>query len=289
MRLEAVEGSGVEVANSAGSLGEIIAGDTSGNREEPFLVTTSTEGSLDPFELLLTVTAENGFLTRQYRSNFRGGSGARGTLRAPPRLIETGAATLAIQTGDAIYEQAGVPIDYFDDNYFSQWPSAEVLGNYKNLIVLDELTSMVPIFRDRFAAFVDGGGNALVHGYEVAWFPEGDTPPFQAAREFVAEYLRVGPGSEKIFTNGVSGIADDVISDGLELTLRTSQYEYRPDSLVPTGGAIPIFRYSSGEVAGIRYEGDPKLIYLGFSINDIESAETRAELWRRIFAWFDQE
>jgi hydrogenase maturation factor len=58
---------------------------------------------------------------------------------------------------------------------------------------------------------------------------------------------------------------------------------------VPTGGAIPIFRYSSGEVAGIRYEGDTKLIHLGFSINDIESAETRAELWRRIFAWFERE
>jgi len=289
VRLDAAENSPVDIENPEVSLGEIRSGEVASNRDNPFVITTPTESEGDSFELVLTIMTGRDVVTRQHHDRARGTDGSRMRFRvvAAPS-VSAGTSTLMIRTGDAEYEETDALIDYFDDNYGSRWPTNEVLANYRNLIVLDELSYLVAVYSERLATFVDGGGNAFVHGYDLVGVPEGDTPELDEAREFVADYLHVEPTSETIGANRASGTSGDVIADGLTVTLRTSQYEYLPNVLVPTEGAIPIFHYPSGEVAGIRYEGESKLVHLGFSLNDIESSETRGELLRRILAWFGE-
>ena len=47
-----------------------------------------------------------------------------------------------------------------------------------------------------------------------------------------------------------------------------------------------LFR-STGEVAAVRVQDKYKLVYLGFSLDDIQSPEAKKELVKRIMAWFD--
>jgi hypothetical protein len=78
-----------------------------------------------------------------------------------------------------------------------------------------------------------------------------------------------------------------VVSDGLVIDLQDNANEYEPGVLNALEGAVPIFRYPTGEVAGVRVDGKYKLVYLEFALQDIQSLETRKEVMRRVPAWFN--
>ena len=137
--------------------------------------------------------------------------------------------------------------------------------------------------------FLDSGGSLLITGQNIGE-DIGSTP-------FYSHYLHAqwsGTAEDKYF---VEGLAGDEVGDGLSFIIlgaggasnQTSQ-----DVLSPTVGADSVFVYATDGVAGVKYEGIYRVIYLGFGFEAINNRvppgySHRPEVLRRILTWFGME
>jgi len=176
---------------------------------------------------------------------------------------------------------------YDCSNWLRSDPSREI-RHYETVIWLtgdDSVSTLTLEDIDSLGSFLDNGGNLFLTGQGI-----GDDI---GSEPFYSEYLHsqwVGTASREYFVSGVPG---DEIGDGMRFVIlgaggasnQTSQ-----DILLPLNGADSIFVYTGGGVAGIKYGGTYKIVYLGFgfeAINDLVLGHThRPECLKEILRWF---
>lgn len=266
------------------------AGKTYDNRNEPFLITPDRITAPTDFSLRVKISTEDGYMVSQSFNVCRSSNEANFHFSAVPKF-EINSDTLAIGYEADIYKDIGISYDYFDDDDgLRGWPQSEALLQYKNLIILKEYGELITDQKTNLKLVLDQGGNCLVHGYEVLNVGEGKTPEQKEDRQFIETYFHTRYVKQFEGERVIQGKSSDSISNDIKLQLKEKKNEYDlPDVLEALPGAIPIFFYPSGEVAGVRIEGKYKLVYLGFSLDDIQQTEVKKELIKRIMEWFDQE
>ena len=149
----------------------------------------------------------------------------------------------------------------------------------------DSMTTLDTNDVSSLSRFLEAGGALFITGQNLGE-DIADSP-------FYAEYLHaqyMGTASGDYF---VSGIAGDEVGDGLDLVIlgaggasnQTSQ-----DIVHPMDGADSVFVYRGGGIAGIKYEDNYKVIYLGFgfeAINDlVHGYSHRPDCLSKILHWF---
>lgn len=138
--------------------------------------------------------------------------------------------------------------------------------------------------------FLDGGGNLLISSQDL-----GDLALSPASRDFYHNYLHADfIGNYTSEYNYIFGIKGDPISHELRFIYNTpfgAQNQTNPDIIAPRNGASPVFVYPQNQqVAGIRYSGKHKLVYLAFGFEaladfNLDGPGARANLMRRILDW----
>lgn len=250
-----------------------LSGQPANNKAAPFVIKAQPVNEPTRVSISAFIAAENGFKVSREVSRI---------LYVLPAL-KVNSDTLAISHPD-LYRGLGFAYDFFNDNGGLAWPPADYICKHKNLFVLDELETTAQML-DRLQPFLENGGNFFVHGYGL--LSSYDASRFQTENDFFAKYLQVRYLGESEDATKVSGAEGDPISNGLEIELGKPRYNVKPGILEPLGSAVPIFRYPTGKVAGVRVDGKYKVVYLEFALQDISSLEIRKELVRRILAWFN--
>lgn len=264
------------------------AGEIYDNENDPFLVMPGEITEETQFELQVKISAENGYQMTQNYSMVRSSIKENIMLEAVPKFVIT-SDTLAISSEETAYKDLGISYNYFSDNYGMRWPPVDILLEYKNLLLRADYFARTGFKLEKLIAYLDAGGHCLIHGDNVVEIQEGNSRLSKESQNLVSEYFKTRYVKDFEGERIVEGKSADPISGGLKVQLRDSQYGKLPDVLEALPEAIPIFFYPTGEVAGVRIEGKYKMVYLGFSLDDIEQSEVKKELVKRILDWFDQE
>jgi hypothetical protein len=270
------------------------AGKSVDNKAAPFLVKPDEIKKELGFELKLEIRADGDFQLTQTYHIVRSAHGGNLILTAVPKLIVT-SDTLCISTEKDVYEDLGIVHDFFNDDYGTAWPPADFLLKYKNVLLLADYLIANDTQMEKMQAMFEAGKNLLFHGDRIIYLPPAKEKQLKTFHDLAAKYFKSrylnGYDGEK----AVKGKSGDAISDGLSFALINRERgsvpkEFRtlPNVLEAQPGATPFLFYPTGEVAAVRVEGKYKLVYLGFSLDDIQSAGAKKELVKRIMAWFNK-
>lgn len=141
--------------------------------------------------------------------------------------------------------------------------------------------------QDKVEEFVDHGGNLFVTGSEIAW----DLGANDNGVEFLMNTLGVKYAADNADVFEASG-AKGGIFDGLKLSFGGEGAAYvvdSPDVIEPQGDAKAALQYAKGKgVAGIQVPGGERgaVVVFGFPFETITTADTRAEVMRRVLEFF---
>jgi len=273
---------------------KIEAGKIVDNKAAPFLVKPDELKKELGFELKIEISADGDYQSIQSRDRARSGKGGNIYLTAVPKF-EFKSETLGMSSDEDSYKDLGISYDYFNDDSGSAWPPVEILLKYKNIFVLADYIVASPEQSEKTQEMFEAGKNLLFHGDRAIYLPparEKQLKPFYdlAVKYFKSRYLK-GYEGEK----AVKGMDGDPLSGGLSFALINrerpnlpTESQNLPNILEAQPGATPFLFYPTGEVAAVRVEGKYKLVYLGFSLDDIQSAEVKKELVKRIMTWFNK-
>ena len=144
--------------------------------------------------------------------------------------------------------------------------------------------------------FLDNGGNLLICGQDIAWdIAPGVTGNHATAanQAFFANYMQatyVADGSNT--NNQLTPILSDAIYGAVPSATIADVYvgNMYPDEIQPVAGsaAMPIFNYNgnANKVAGLRIDGNYKLVYLGIGIEMISNLNIRNQFVKITHDWF---
>lgn len=282
------ESDAVEIEPGSVSFDAINAGQEVENTEQPFVLRTKYVGKQTPFELKLVIETESGFRMEQKGMSLQSKSNNSIFNFIQPKLLKN-SKTIAISSGEGIYEGLDIKPEYFNDYHGIYWPLTDDLNSYKNLIWYDEVYSL-PEHIEKLKSFLDKGGNCLMQSYYLISLMEDPIPPYlKESADFITSYVHIRSLDETDQSNGIKGQTGDVITDGLSFDITIGEVGDLPGILEPLASAVPILFYPDGKVAGVRIDGPYKMVILPFYLNDIESVEVRKILLQRILDWFDQE
>ncbi|MFC2160964.1 FG-GAP repeat domain-containing protein [Acidobacteriota bacterium] len=266
---------------------QMDAGKIYDNESDPFLVTPEDISQETQFELKVNITGENEYYLTQNYSMVRSSIKGNIMLEAVPQFVIT-SDTLAISSEETAFKDLGISYNYFSDYYGMKWPPVDILLKYKYLLSRADHFATTGFQLEKLIAYLDAGGHCLIYGDNVVEIREGNTRIPEESQNLIPEYFKTRYVKDFEGERTVEGKSGDPISAGLKVQLRESQYGEIPDVLESLSGAIPILFYPSSEVAGVRIEGKYKMVYLGFSLDDIQQPEVKKELVQRILDWFDQ-
>lgn len=141
-------------------------------------------------------------------------------------------------------------------------------------------------------AFLDGGGNLLLSGQNVAYF-DGGGSPFGGANYYF-NYLKAVFSTDDALTDGVSAVSGDLF-DGLNLTISGgdgADNQASPDTLVLRDAktTAPVLTYTGGSIAGqkVGHCLPYRAVNLPFGLEGINRRDDRAEMIQKSLAWFQQ-
>lgn len=283
----------IRILQEEALVGEIGSGKTVDTKAAAFLVKPDGIMKEHTFELKLELTADGAYRLQQTYHIIRNAQGGNVILNAVPKF-EVKSGTLGISTDEDIYKDLGLSYDYFNDDYGTAWPPIEAMVKYENFFIQADFFISNGTQRDKMQKILSSGKNLLFHGNKVIALPKAEAnrvKPFYdlAVNYFKSRYVK-GYEGEK----AVKGKEGDLLSNGLAFALVNREREsvpkeFRtlPNVLEALPGAEPFFFYPTGEVAAVRVHDKYKLVYLGFSLDDIQPPEVKKELVRRIMAWFD--
>ena len=147
-------------------------------------------------------------------------------------------------------------------------------------------------------SYLDGGGSLFLGGQDVGsylWEMIGT----DSARSFLRNYLHAEFITGHSGSSTVEGILADPISHDLSFHIwqpGIPEEWQSPDVIRAEPGAEPIFTYHDGRTAGIRYEGEHRVIYTTFGLECVDADENtqigsvsaiRDELLLRIVNWLN--
>lgn len=283
----------VKVLQGESLIPKLDTGKSVDTKASPFLIKPEPINKQTDFELKLVISAEDNYQLTQTYHIVRSAYGGNFILSAVPKF-EVKSETLGISPEEDIYKDLGIAHDYFNDDYGEAWPPIEAMIKYKNILVFTEYFISMGTQADKMKALCEAGKRILFHGDRIIEFPPAraaQAKPFYdlAIKYFKSRYVKGYEGEKS-----VKGKSGDAITDGMSFSLlnRGSEgvpKEFRdfPDILEALPGAEPFLFYPTGEVAAVRVQDKYKLVYLGFSLDDIQSPEAKKELVQRIMAWFN--
>ena len=108
------------------------------------------------------------------------------------------------------------------------------------------------------SSYLDSGGRLFISGTNIASELQGTG--------FLSDYLRLEFASQTSLAL-VNGVIGDPVGNGMSLLL--SSVPPDQDAVNPTNGGIACFNYINNQPCGIRYEGNYRVVTLGFSFDDI--------------------
>ena len=138
--------------------------------------------------------------------------------------------------------------------------------------------------RALIAGWLTGDRGLLVSGAELAW--DLDAEGTDAERDFFADTLHAAYAGDDAATwtaEPVAGGLFDGLGDIGFYTPARLVIDY-PDQLDASGGATEVLRYvgGSGGVAGVAFDGDGRVVTLGFPVESIDGVEVRTAVLARI-------
>jgi hypothetical protein len=188
--------------------------------------------------------------------------------------------------------------DYYKDALrfygfkFSYWsvgtdgsPTSSLLSDYDLVMWFtgdDATTTLTQLDQMNLASYLDGGGNLFVSGQDIGY----DI----GTSDFYSDYLHANYLLDDVNDDIVNGVYGDPITEGMSLTLSNgtgANNNIFPSAIDVLSGTIPIFYYSGGEIAGLRYDGTYKLVYIAFPFESINDDYSRALLMYKIINWID--
>ncbi len=208
--------------------------------------------------------------------------------------IATGFQTLLINMGseenqyrsyfDNALSQEGFDYNYWDIN-FSSFLDIDLI-NFERLIAYsgDRMADIISNNEiSAIEAFFNSGGDLLVTGQGFASSLEGNA------------FLGNGLGVNYVTTYSglldITGIAGDPIGDGFQFSLTGGEgagNQTEPDVIQQAGGTAA-FEYNSGQIAGIKKEGNGyKSVFLPFGLEAVSETITRGQIIAAAFQWFGQ-
>ena len=182
--------------------------------------------------------------------------------------------------------------EYFDSCSNEAIVSGDVsLGNYLAVIwLVGEESSLDETFstteQNLLGAYLDGGGQLFVSGAEIGY----DLVEQSGGASFFSNYLKAGYAGDDAATYTAQGSAGIFAGLG-SLTFDNGSFVYNvdyPDQLNVSGGSSANMTYTGGNggTAGIQFEGDFRLVHLGFPWETIRGS-ARSEVMNRVLDYFD--
>ena len=138
--------------------------------------------------------------------------------------------------------------------------------------------------------YLEEGGHLIISGENIGYdlAENGSEDDFH----FYANYLHADYLGDTIDETFLSGVEGDPISGEFTLfTLDVSQTS--PSVIAPREGATPILvYYTTGDAAGIKYEGNSKVVYFAFGLEGLRATsgdenKVRGALLDNIIRWFN--
>ena len=142
--------------------------------------------------------------------------------------------------------------------------------------------------RDLVISYLNGGGNLLVSGSELAW--DLDYLGSSDAADFYHDQLHakfVGDDAETFSAGPVAGGLFDGIPEIGFYTPARMVVDY-PDQIAPSSGGSSELTYlgGAGGTAAVSYDGSYRVVNFGFPIESIDGIDRRIEVMDRILDFF---
>ncbi len=194
------------------------------------------------------------------------------------------------------YIQAVLDAGFFPcvhDYNIESTPSSSFLGDYAAVVWLtgDQYSSVITA-QDEVVlqTYLNGGGRLFISGQEVGYDIGGGDGGTTSA--FYTNYLKASFAGDDASYLTCAGISGDPVSDGFSIGISggdgADNQDY-PDYITTTGGSTNCMYYgssSSGQIAGIKYDGTYRMVYFGFGFEAINNATDRGNLMYNILTWF---
>lgn len=154
-----------------------------------------------------------------------------------------------------------------------------------------------PTFSDQEATqlmnFMDAGGNLFVSGQDIGWdINSGNGSGSFFKRRLYRNYLKASweadgdNANQSIHTSDTS----DMVYGGINSSTLSQPYVsgFYPDEIAPLENAKAVFNYNGDttKTAGIRWDGNYKMVYLGVGLEMISDTMVRKEIIRNTYGWF---
>ncbi|MEM3445382.1 MAG: S8 family serine peptidase [Thermoplasmata archaeon] len=213
-------------------------------------------------------------------------------------------------------DDSGVNLDQYYSNaieskgwLFGYWefksqgvPNIYAMGNFKAIVwhTSECYPQLGQNETNILKAYMDLGGNVFVSGQDIGWdiFENGGTASQQSfyTNYLHATYNRDVPTDSPIVLptqSHIYGQSGDPISDAYTAGLQIKDnmnYGFYPDDITNNGGSVTFqqdtfnyFGQVSGKTdAGIRYEGNYRMVYFSFAFEDIQDANARADIMDKV-------
>lgn len=178
--------------------------------------------------------------------------------------------TYGIVTRDALYPS----VDLTNFNLIC-WST----GNAFPVFTQNEVNALMP--------FLDNGGRLLINGQNIGkdiFDPSGQS---QFAQSFYNDYLHASYVSDWGLSYFFNGLAGDPISDGMTFPL-ADIYSRSPDEFIPNDvSATSLFKFGTlTKYNSIKADdGNTRVVYFGFGMEQISDQATRDTLISRAINW----
>lgn len=150
--------------------------------------------------------------------------------------------------------------------------------------------------RNALEHYLDAGGNLFIGG-QMGLYSLYEMDGSAHALHFAQEYLHVEHES-LLGGNRLYGVPGDPVSQDLEFNIYQplcNSAQQWPAVLRPVNGGEPLFTYFDDKVSAIKYDGEYKMVYLGFGLEAVDSDRhtafgdyslMRDEVFTRLLSWF---
>ncbi len=180
----------------------------------------------------------------------------------------------------------GASYGVWDTNFANV--TGPILSNFPVVVWACALAYPTLTATDRAAltTYLNGGGKLFLSGQDIGWELCTSTSGNYDLAWYNAN-LHATYVIDDANVNTVTGVAGDVVSNGLVLPLTITLNPY-PDAIVARDAfGSNIFTYNATYKAGIKVDtGTTKIVYLGFGVEEITTQANRDLLMRRVLSWF---
>lgn len=192
---------------------------------------------------------------------------------------------------DAIKTLGGV-YRYWDRESQGSPPASEMMKYstviwYADLYVHPFLDSAD---RANLGTYLDNGGNLFIAGMDFGWeMADPDGGEYKStngqSKLWFENYLKARYIADGSSYRNIIGIANDPIGNKLNFNFINPW----PEVIDTLGGSTPIFKYPDNSIAGIKYDGNHRLVYIGFSsLENIPHTSVRRTILERSISWLNQ-